>query len=239
MSLVVFAVLVFVLLNFYQVQVRNFFYSISAPIQKYLWKTGDNNKIEELEKKNQELLLEISQLKEFKKENETLRKALEINLPQDFNLLYCEIIGKYLLEDSLLIDKGEQDGVQKGMPLVNEQKVLVGRVSEVYKNFSKILLISGKDSTFDAKVSGTDIYGAIKGKGNLKIQFELVPMEKELKVGDLVVSAALGGIFPEGLLVGEILSFSKSESEPFQIAQIKAPLNINATENLFLIKGYK
>jgi len=245
---IIIVVLVIVLLNFFQREVREVFYCFSAPIQKVLWGAGERiadflagilragdlkKEIDELKFKNQELLVQIITLEELKKENKILREALEIELQKDFKITLAQVIGKDISQDFLLIDKGAKDDILENMPVITQQKVLVGRISQVYDKFSKVMLISNKDSSFDAKIG--NVSGVVKGQGNLKILFDLIPREEEISQGDIVITSALGGIFPEGFLVGKIKEIQKSDVEPFQQAKIEPAFDISQAENLFII----
>jgi len=259
--IILIAALAIFLLNIFQKEVRSFFYSISSPAQKVLWQAGDKtsdflesiikagdlkNEMNELKFKNQELLTQIVILGELKKENKILREALEIELQKDFKLILSQIISKDISQDFILIDKGSKNGISENMPVVTQQRVLVGKISEVYENFSKVMLISNKESSFDAKIFVPDglppeadqednISGVVKGKGNSKILFDLIPKEEEIFKGDIVVTTALGGIFPKGLLVGEIKAIKKIDIEQFQQAEIEPFFEISQTENIFII----
>jgi len=246
-------------------EVKNLFYLISSPIQKTLWGAGDRasdffetiSEIknfkkeadelsfidtlrcarvnEELKLKIEALLAENAELKGLKKENETLRIALGLGLEKEFKLLLAEVIGKDISQDTLLINRGLKDGISKSLPVINQQKALVGKIGEVYSNYSKVILISNKESSFDAKIPESDIQGVAMGKENGKLFFDLVPKEKEIKESDLVVTTALGGIFPSGLLVGEIGKVFRSDVEVWQQAEIKPAFDINELETLFII----
>jgi len=253
-------------------RVKNFFYFISSPIQKILWKTGDKASdffetvanIKNLKKENEELKLKIQELlaknakiPELEKENKILREALEIGLEKEFKLVLAQVIGKDISQDSILIDKGLKDGVTNNLPVITQQKSLVGKISEVYENFSKVILISNKGGAFNAQISrideavassspfanarvgeeglAEDISGLVKGKGNLQLFLDLVPKEKEIQEGDLIITSSLGGIFPKGLLVGQIQKIKKSDIEPFQQAEIKPAFEINELETIFII----
>lgn len=246
-------ILIIFLLNFYQKEVKNFFYKISEPIQKFLWRVGDRvsdffetiTKINKLKKeadelllKNQELMAEIVSLKELKKENEILREALEIGLKKDFKLIFAQVIGKDVSQDSILIDQGSKDGIRKGLPVISQQKTLVGEISQVYENFSKVMLISNRESSFDAKIPDTEIYGVVKGKGNFKLYFDLIPKDQEIREGDLLVTSALGGVFPPGLLIGEVKEVKKSDVELFQKAEIKPAFDIKELKFLFVVREW-
>jgi len=253
--IIVLLIALFIIVNLtsFSKEIKNFFYLISSPIQKTLWRAGDNlsdffeaiSEIEKLKKENEELLLknqelgaENARLKELKKENEVLREALEIGLEKEFKLLLAEVIGKDISQDVLLINKGSKDGILKDFPVITQQKALIGRCGEVYENFSKVILISNKESSFDAKISDSDIQGLVKGRGNLKLFLDLIPREKEINEGALVVSTCLGGIFPQGLLVGEIKEVLKSDVQPWQQAEIKPTFDINKLETLFILINF-
>jgi len=234
-------------------EVRNFFYLISSPIQKTLWRVGDRvsdffeliteiknlkKENEELKLKNQERLAEIALLKELKRENEILREALNIGLEKYFELTLTEVIGKDISQDSILINRGSKEGVKEGLPIITQQKTLVGKISEVYKNFSKVMLISNKESSFDARVQGTEAIGIVKGKGNFRLFLDLLPSDIEIKEGDILVTTALGGVFPSGLLIGQIKEVKKSDLEPWQQAEISPFFDIKEIETLFIITEY-
>lgn len=252
--LIGFIIILFIFaLNLFQKEVKNFFYSISSPIQKTFWRVGDNvsnffetiaeiknlkNENEELKLKIQELLAANTSLKEFKKENEILREALEIGLEKDFKLTLAEVISKDISQDFILINKGSEDGISKGLPVITQQKILYGKIGELYSNHSKVILISHKDSSFGAQISDTEIYGVVKGKGSFQLFLDLVPQDKEIKVGNLIVTTSLSGVFPKGILVGEIKKVKKSDIEPFQQAEISPFFDIKEIEALFIILEY-
>ena len=113
---------------------------------------------------------------------------------------------------------------------------MVGRISQVYENFSKVMLISNKESSFNGEIQEKEIEGIINGKGNSKLYFELLPKEKDIQGGENVVTSPLGGIFPKGLLVGQVKEVKKSDIEPFQQAEIKPALDIQKLDFLFIIR---
>ena len=251
--IVIIGILIILSLNFFQKEVKGFFYLISAPIQKNLWEVGDRtadffealSEIKSLKRENEELKLEIqkllaenSSLKELKQENQAFREALEIDLQKDFILIFAEVIGKDIGQDSILINKGSKDGILEGFPVTTPQRVLLGRIAEVYKTFSRVMLISSEESSFDAKIADTDILGVVKGTGRLKLCLDFIPKDKEIKEGDLVISTSIGGIYPKNLLAGLIKEVKKSDINPFQLAEISPFFNIEEVKTVFVIKDY-
>ncbi len=234
-------------------KIKNFFYLSSFPFQRILWGAGNRisdffetiyqikylkNENTKLKLKIKEILAENVKLLELKKENEILRQALEIGLQKEFKLMLAEVIGRDISDDSLIINRGSKHGVKSNQTVITQQKILVGKINQVYQDFSKVMLISNKESSFDAKIANSEIFGIIRGKGNFKIVFDLIAKEKEIKKGDLVISAALGGIFPEGLLVGEISEVKKIDIEPWQSAQLEPAFDIGELEKILIITDW-
>lgn len=254
-SLFVLLAILFLILNLtsFSKEIKNFFYLISSPFQKILWQAGERTSdflagilkagiLEEENKKlyiqNKELVVENISLKELKKENQILRQALDLGLEKSFELSMAQVVNKDISQDTLLINKGGKDGILEGLPVISSQKVLVGKIGKVYDDFSEVILISDKDSSFDAKISEKEIYGLIKGKGNLEFYLDFIPKDKQVFENDAVVTAALGKTFPAGLLVGEIKSVKKSDVDPWQTAEVKASFQISDLDILFIIKDF-
>lgn len=250
---IVVVILILVGVNIFQKEVRSFFYSISAPIQNVFWQAGDSTsnffwgiltsgslkeKVDELEKRNQRLFSQIISLKELEEENQTLRTALNLGLESDYSLSLTKIIGKDISQDYILINKGGENGVLENMPIITEEKVLVGRIIEVYSKFSKVMLISNPKSSLDAKIISSSISGVIKGLGNLKIFFDLLPRDQVINIGDVVITDSISGIFPENLLVGKIKEVKKNDVESFQQAEVEPAFDLSSAENLFIITEF-
>lgn len=248
--LIVAGIILILSLNFFQTEVKGFFYNISSPIQKTFLRAGDSISeffgsvadIQNLKKENDELksvvralLAENVLLEELARENEILREALGIGLRDDFQLVLAEITGKDISQESIVIDQGSKDGLAPGMPVVTQEKILLGRIAEVYDNFSRVILISNKESSFDAKISGADVTGVARGRGGSKMEFDLVPQDKNIAVGDLLVSSALGGIYPEGLLAGSVKAVERDDVSPFYRIEILPSFNLQEIETVFVI----
>lgn len=254
-------ILLLLLLNVFQEKTRSFFYSISFPFQRVLWQAGRKTSglfnglfdIQDLEKenqilklKNQELSQKVIALRDLEKENEDLRKALNLGLEKDFKLVMGEIIEKDISQDFVLINKGSENGISKGMPVITAQRALVGRIEKAYRNFSRVSLISNKKSSFDAAIGIREgkrgekdkITGMVKGNGNLALHIDFLPFGQEVFANEFVFTNSLGGIFPKDLLVGQIEKVGKSDVDSSQRADIKPAFNIRELDNLFVISEY-
>jgi rod shape-determining protein MreC len=243
-------IVVILILGFYQGGVKNFFYLRSQSFQKNLWQKGDNlsgffegvlngKKLKEenegLRKYNRELLKEIAHLRGLEEENRKLREALDCGLQEDYKLALADLVSKDTSGDFILINKGSRGGFRVGMPVVTEEKMLLGKINEVYEDFSRVVLISNPESSFPAEVQGKEASGIIKGKGASQISLEKVPQEKEVKEGDIVITSSLGEIFPKGLLIGKIERVQESDIEPFQKVEMSLFFDVEELKTVFVI----
>jgi rod shape-determining protein MreC len=257
-------IIVFLLLisinKFFLDTTKNSFYNITSPIQSFFWGIGDSSSNflqsflegknlkrdnQEILKQNQKLLVDIQEIRSLKKENQELKQVLGFELDKEFELILVESMSKETGGDFILVSGGTENGVLKGMPVITKEKIVVGTIDKTYKDFSRVLLISNKESNFDVEIQKKDsiekvdeIYGLAQGKGNLKINLELVPQEKDITEGDIVFTTILAGVFPKGLLVGEVKNIRNSDISAFQEAEIEPYFKNNLSGILFVIKSF-
>ncbi len=252
-------VLIIGFLHMFQSQVRNSFYSVSGPVSHAFWKSGhnafgfftsflpdENTKKENilLRKENQDLLARVASLQDSLRQNYLGQGALQTAKENNFTLSLAHIMALDLRSDFVLIDKGSEAGISENMPVISGEKVLYGRVYQVYKNFSRVMLISNSASVLDVKIQKDEsdkipVYGAVKGTGAGSLYLDLVSSESKINEEDVLITSALEGIFPRNLLVGQITSKNKNDLKPFQTAQIQHFFDVKNTDTLFVITDYK
>lgn len=266
------------LINFFSFsnKIQNFFYNISFPVQKNFWSAGINFldfynnifNIEKIKQENRDLKQRVNELEvininsfQIEQENKFLRQALNINLSKDFDLILSDVVSKNYSQDSILINKGKKHGIEVGFPVIAQEKVLVGKVEEVYENFSKVMLVSNKRNNFNVEIisgnwkdfisfpifmikekfnssnSSNSILCKATGKGNFKIELDLIPKEKEISKGDLIITTLLGDVLPKGLLVGHIIEVENVPTDPFWKVDLKLSFNLDDLRHVFVIKN--
>jgi len=190
----------------------------------FLGSIGDLKKENErLLDENQSILAENVRLKDFGKENQVLRKELDLAPRKDYDLESAYIIAQdpQGLGNYFFIDKGRDKGIEVGMPAIVSKGILVGRVVEVFPNTAKITLIADPSSVINAEVEDTEARGIIKGKYGLGVMMDMVSQTEELKEGDTVISSGLGGEIPRGFLIGRI---SRIEQSPDTLSKQRSLL---------------
>jgi len=207
---------VLLLLNLSSESIRGTFSTLLAPVQSLLWKAGTSTveifskvpqeRARELTTENLLLRQELLLVQEVAKENKRLRDALDVAAREEFDLLFTEIIGKEVDRDVLFLNKGAAEGVVQGMPVITQSKVAVGNIGGVFEHTSKLFLLSLRSHSSDVKIQGKEVIGVLKGQGRFQVLLDLIPKEEELLEGDTVVTSALGGMFPDNLLIGDVKS---------------------------------
>ncbi|HHY44350.1 MAG TPA: rod shape-determining protein MreC [Firmicutes bacterium] len=165
-------------------------------------------KNEELEAALGQLRVLESRLQEVEAENERLRDLLgfQENAPGDY--LVAEVYGRDPSKwfSSISIAAGTEQGVVPDAAVVC-QAGLVGRVLSVGTNVSTVLLLTDPESGVGAVVQRSRDLGVVLGGGGQdSLTARFFSKDADVQVGDLIITSGMGSKFPEGLLIGEVVS---------------------------------
>ena len=137
--------------------------------------------------------------------NERLKRLLDLKTA----LLLPSVAATVVGEDgspwfkTVVIDRGERDGLREGWPVVSADGV-VGQLVKVAATSSRVLLITDTASSVAAVVQRSRARGVPKGKGEGRCSLEFAVHGDDVKVGDMVISSGVGGVFTKGLPLGEV-----------------------------------
>ncbi|SHN08656.1 rod shape-determining protein MreC [Gracilibacillus kekensis] len=191
----------------------------------------------QLEYENQELSKEINELKE------TLEKT-DSDFLQSFNSIQASVIAKSKDQwfKQITINKGTQNGVEPNMAVITG-KGMIGKVQNSSPFTSTVLLLNGFDRTnrisvnVDVEDAKTDISGFIVGydEESEHLLLELNEKNQELSKGQYVFSSGLGGVFPKGLEIGEIVEVQADRYELTSIAHVKPSADLEQLNHVIVI----
>ena len=193
---------------------------------------------QELKNANAKLTSANIELTEVKKENFLLRQQLGFKKRTNFRLLEAEVINRNPASSLqfLTLNKGKKDGIKEGLA-VTLNGALVGKVSNTNHYTSKVLLITDQTSIVNAFIQESRASGVVKGQLGYGLKMELIPQNKVVKEGDIIITSGLGGILPKGLTIGSVDKVEKAENEIFQTAIIKPTINFKDIEMVFVVLG--
>ena len=118
----------------------------------------------------------------------------------------------------LTLDKGKKQGVFRDMGVISEQG-LVGIVLESSANFATVIPVINRDFRLSAKIKSNNYSGILQWDGTSPRFAVLteIPYHVELLVGDTILTSGYSSIFPEGIEVGRIESFSLEKGNFYDI----------------------
>lgn len=198
--------------NFFQ-----FFISLKKIAQENQW----------LRSENLQLISQTAKLNDLIRENEFLRQTLNAGHASGQKMIVAKIVSRNNLlgQQTFTIDKGVKNGVNKGQAVVLAPNVLIGQIVESLDNFASVRPLTNSRSQIQVVVKDKQIPGIIKGQENNILVMEMVPQDKELSVGDLLVNSPTDQLVGD-LLVGKVEQVFKNDLGVFQQALVK-PLAIS------------
>ena len=206
--------------------------------QQYVFLVNLEKENRALKKRMAELQEENHRIREMKLANERLRELLLFREKNSPSMMGAEVIGQDPSSwfKSITIDKGEKDGVKKGMAVVSPAGV-IGQILKTASGYATVLLITDYNSAIDSIVERTRAKAIVEGMGENRCQLKYLRRAEEVALGDVVVTSGLGGNFPKGLMVGEIKKVDKKGHGVFQFAELVPSVDMTQLEEVFVILG--
>lgn len=196
------------------------------------WLTNRNLLKENEVLKNQleRLQVEKSRINSLESENNLLKEELNFVKEKKINTIAAKIITGVSdsLSKSVIINRGSDSGLTKGLAVIAGEGVVVGKVSEVYPNYSKVLLLIDNKSKVAATIQNSDkTTGLVEGQFGLSLAMTNIPQDQEVKVDDLIVTSGLEGKIPKDLLIAKVENVNQVESEIFKTALLRPIISFN------------
>lgn len=215
------------------------------------WFAGNNtffNDIEKLEQENAKLKEENEKLKNkmidyeiLASENQTLKEHSKL---REAYLSYDVVIADVISDSAsnwdeiYVINKGSKDGIKPNMTVITTDG-LVGYVETVSYNSSKIVSILDAGNSISARSTRTR--DSVICKGNIalkdegKVKVTSIPIGVELIKGDKLETSGMGGLYPKGIAIGEVLSFENKINPLENEAILKTYVDFNKLEVVAII----
>ncbi len=177
----------------------------------------------------------------MKLENENLKAQLEKNqifnfqatsLDSDKKYLAADIFSTYPfnIKDVLVINKGSNDGVKKGMGVVVSSNIFIGEVLDVSLNSASVRTVFDPNWQLPVKIGENKTNGLFNGGNDPRITL----IEKSVKEGDGVFLSSKD--FPLNLKIGDISQIRQESGGVFKDAVVQVPYNISELDRVYLIE---
>jgi len=192
-----------------------------------------------------ELAAERAGLMEYRYENERLRELIGffVSFSEDerFEMLPARVIGMPggRIIERIELDKGSRDGVGSGMPVIVPEG-LIGKVVGVSAGRSKIEPLASASSAVSVVIERSRVRGVIRPRYGPVSDFvswgvDYVPARSDIRLGDLVITSGLGGVYPPGIAVGTVISVD--ENPLTMSVGVRLAVDYATIERVFVLTG--
>jgi rod shape-determining protein MreC len=194
---------------------------------------------------------QVRRMSSQERENAELRKQLGLaNVPKR-KMILCEVVARDEISgwwQIVTLNKGLIHGVEEGKAAITVDGV-IGKTIQVSRQTCDVLLITDPNCRVACKFSRTGAFGIVRGGGmpvrktsDLEMLYshslsrmDYVSRDDEIWVNDEVVTSGLGGVFPEGLLVGHVKKVDIDPAGLYQRADLVPAADIGKLRYVFVV----
>lgn len=210
------------------------------------------NELSELRDAYRQLQEKVSEYQEIERnieeltnENKALREQLGFSRTSPYRNIPAEVIGKDPGNtfNSIVINKGKNEGIERGMPVVALQDGyhgLVGKIAEVGMFTSIVLPIYDESAYVSARLQESRYEGLITGSGYsdsiLTMDYIKKIAREYIKYGDFVITSGMNSIFPKGIYVGRVTAIEGKEWDTSLQLEIEPIVEFTTLEYVFVLQ---
>jgi rod shape-determining protein MreC len=166
---------------------------------------------------------------------ERLQRLLNFREQTSFNVVAAAVVGRNSNSwtEIIYINRGTRDKVAQGYPVVTYDG-LVGQVIHAAPALSQVMLLTDFRSGVDAIVQRTRASGIVAGRGRSLAELKFLPVGADLQAGDRLISSGMGGVFPKGLIIGEVRDINRNGRQTQQV-EIQPSVDFSHLEEVLVL----
>ena len=223
-------------------------FGLSGSAQNLTEKAGNSlisrqelvRQIDQIERENQELKIRLTQSEEAVRENARLRQYLALPKAVPWKLKLARVVARDPANwwRTMKIDVGSREGVTTNSPVLTAEG-LVGRVSEVNYTQSQVVLLGDPDCRVSVMIDENHENGVIAPTtssplDNTIVELGYLSRNSKVSSGQRVLTSGLGGVFPKGIIVGQIVDSRSVGYGLYNEARVKIQVRMNTLEEVWV-----
>lgn len=195
----------------------------------------DNLKIR---RDNEELRTRLFRLEATASENERLRGLLDLKKRTDYPIAAAQVIGKDFntFRPYFIIGKGTTAGLKKSAPVLTNAG-LVGKIFEVGRYSSQVILINDPGLGVPAMIARTREHGLVRGTLDGRCQLRFLETDTDVREGDVVVTSGLNMTYPADIPIGRVKVVGMEPSGIGKFAILEPAVRLSSLEEVFVVVG--
>jgi rod shape-determining protein MreC len=137
----------------------------------------------------------------------------------------------------IILDRGSNSDVALGLPVIDNQGV-VGQVTRVFPFTSEVTLLTDKDQAIPVQLLRNGLRSVAYGRGKIgSLELRFTAPNADIKVGDIVVTSGLDGVYPAGLAVARVTQVDSNASGAFGGVICQPLAGIQNNRQLLILMG--
>jgi rod shape-determining protein MreC len=200
-----------------------------------------------LRDENDRLRIENRLTQSIRKENDELTALLQLRSDLGYETVAARVIARDPVDVRrvVVLDRGSDEGIEKGDAVIAAGGALVGQVIEVGPGFAQVLLIDDSSSVVAGALSADGARGDVAGQAGSVLAMRNVDATSQVVLGDEVLTAGIelaGGIrspFPGGLLIGAAVDTRRDPNEVVQTVFVEPAADLDGLDLALVITSYE
>jgi rod shape-determining protein MreC len=190
-----------------------------------------------LEQENLALRGRLQRFSSLQAENARLRDLLGSSLKLGDRVLVAELLQVELdpYRQQVLVDKGTRSGVYVGQPVLDAHAVM-GQVVVTNPLTATVLLITDADHALPVQINRNGLRTIATGTGRInRLRLPHLPKNADVRVGDLLVTSGMGGVFPAGYPVARITEVADDPNSAFATVMAEPTARLDRSYEVLLV----
>jgi rod shape-determining protein MreC len=220
-----------------QVGVASALDSATTAWRGYIALVGVRQQNDHLRQRVLELEQQAIRLAEVEKTDRRLEELLGFRSTLDVDTVAAQIIGRDPLPwfSTVTINKGDADGAHRNGAVLSPFGV-VGQIMATSSHSARVLLITDHNSGVDAIVQRSRARGIVEGALDGGCVMKYLKRGEDIDVGDRIVTSGLDGIFPKGIIIGDVTHVTRGNRGLLQVADVKPSVPLDRIEEVLVVR---
>ena len=205
-------------------------------LQSYVFLVSLHKEYSQVVEENRRLNNTLHNFKEMEAENIRLRALLQFQEKLENEKVTAQVIAKDVSSEfkMIRINKGAKSGIERGMPVVTHEGI-IGKVLKTMPNYSDVITIMDDLSAVDAIVQRSRTHGVVEGFTDSRCILKYALRTDDIEVDDTIITSGLDGVYPKGLLIGNVVKVNKKSYGISQDVELKPSVNFSKLEEVLVI----
>jgi rod shape-determining protein MreC len=179
----------------------------------------------------------LQQAQQLRAENAQLRRLLGASEQLPVKSLMSEILydARDAFTRKIVLNRGTQQGVSPGQPVIDDVGV-IGQVTRVFPFTAEVTLLTDKDQAIPVQVVRSGLRSVAYGRGQSGVlDLRFMPVNADIKKGDVLVTSGIDGVYPAGLSVAKVVDVEHKSNDAFARILCQPSAGIDRNRQLLIL----